>query len=470
MQRLKTYLSVIDPRLLQHVGGKPGEFIRQFRAKKYLNETALIEDICQGDKDLVYYQQLKTNVLKILQSFAVVSQFRGSNPLKKKLDFCRKKFLLAQKFTSSGERMEGIRLTKQAYTLAVEYDFVHMASELASALYTEHVYYSISKRKAKYYATQVKRHTLAYLAEKEAEDLYYQYILENKSVGFLRKAAASIPLETVKCMFLKARLELAYYFKLLDYQGILKACDSGLSMLKDKKGVYSSWLSVFTSSKGIALMATGQHQQADEVFTQASKYAPARTFNDCLMTLYRTINFLHSGDYQQAYELYLENKRCRFDEIRQQFAIIEGYMGFLAHYGYVQLKKTFRIGKYLNENILTHNQKQGDNISILIAELLIYLARDRGKFIDSVEAVKNYSYRHLRDKDTLRAKRFIRILCTLPNANFHLVALRRKTQKHFTYLKKQPIFIGHNAGIIELIPFDKLLNIIVDNLKCKAVS
>ncbi|MEO1627905.1 MAG: hypothetical protein AAFV25_22340, partial [Bacteroidota bacterium] len=160
-------------------------------------------------------------------------------------------------------------------------------------------------------------------------------------------------------------------------------------------------------------------------------------------------------------------KRCQFENIRQQFAIIEAYLYFLSRFNYLSLPKPFRLGKYLNETIKAQSDKQGSNIAILIAELLIYLSKDRAKFIDRIEAVANYSYRYLKDRETRRAKQFIQILCKIPRANFNPIALRRTAKRQIQYLENNPMWMGNNFAV-EVIPFEKLLSMIMEQLQQKA--
>ncbi|MEM9822720.1 MAG: hypothetical protein AAF985_16680 [Bacteroidota bacterium] len=121
--------------------------------------------------------------------------------------------------------------------------------------------------------------------------------------------------------------------------------------------------------------------------------------------------------------------------------------------------------KYFNDTLKNEADYQGDNVTILIAELLMYLAKDRGRFIDRVESVQNYIYRYLRGKDTQRAKWFIRILCTLPRANFNPIALRRLAHKQIENLRISPNS-GQNFSI-EIIPFGNLLDMIIVHLNKK---
>ena len=129
----------------------------------------------------------------------------------------------------------------------------------------------------------------------------------------------------------------------------------------------------------------------------------------------------------------------------------------------------FRVGKYLNETFKAQTDKQGDNINILIAELLVYLARDRGKFIDRIEAVQHYSYRHLKGEDTKRAKWFFKVLCMVahPKVNFHPIALRRKAKRYIDLLESHPVRMGKDFAI-EIIPYEQVLEIIMVQLGRKA--
>ncbi|MEM9823282.1 MAG: hypothetical protein AAF985_19530, partial [Bacteroidota bacterium] len=217
---------------------------------------------------------------------------------------------------------------------------------------------------------------------------------------------------------------------------------------------------------GIAQMATAQYSSAEQNFLKAQTYAPRHSLNDYIVRYYRTLNAFHSGNYTLAQELYLKNKNCKFTAIKDQFAIMQAYLCFLTYTGYLPFNGPFRIGKYLNETFKQQTHKQGDNINILIAELLIYLARNRGRFIDRVEAVKNYSYRHLKGKATQRAKWLIRILCMLPRVDFNVIALQKAAQKQIEQLRNNPLAMGGNFAL-EIIPYEALLAMIFKHLEQK---
>ena len=474
MEGLKTYFSSIDPHLFSHVSGKPREFIDVFRAHDFLSEEAFIRKLCGGKDDNNSYREWKSRTVKILQALVIISHARGSSLVKKKYDNCQKKFLLGQKFLTQGQRKEGIRLIKQAYLIAEGFDFSHLACELGSILHHDHVYYHRNKKLAALYAQKVKKYLANYMAEKEAEYYFYNVVeqmyssIETKQLKEAMEGIIKVRGDSIKYKVYEASIKVLYGIHTGKCEQIINSCTEAIQFFNDKAGAYPAYYIFFLKNKGIAQTATEKYIEARTSFEQAEKYTNNSLYNAHMIQFYKILNELHAGNYQIAYKLYQKNKRCKIEEIRQQFVIIEAYLGFLAHAGFLQLDKIFRIGKYLNDTFKAQKEKQGDNINIIIAELLIYLARDKGKFIDRIEAVKHYSYHHLKGEDTKRAKNFLKILCLMahPKVNFHPVALQRKAGRYIDLLNTQPVRVGENFTV-EIIPYNVLLDMIVNKLMKK---
>lgn len=468
---LKAYFSNIDSRLYKHVSGKPKEFIEVFREGNFLSEEAFMTALCGNEHSEEYYFQWKSRTLKILQAFAIVSDEKGGSTTKKKFDNCQKKFLLAQKFFTQGQRVEGLRLAKQAYQLATEYSFPHLASELASILHHDHVYYHKNRRLASYYEQQTNKYLDYYISEKKAEQyLYKVFQLDNSEISeellkITIQKISNLQGESIKYKFYEATAHIIYATFIGKYEYLIRSCDEVLQFFKTRKGAHPAYYLYFFRARGTAQIAIKKYKEAKVSFDQAEKYTKRSPHNNYIIQFYKMLNELHAGNYQTAYELYQKNKRCKIEPIRQQFAIIEAYLCFLIHTGYLQINKTFRIGKYLNDTFKAQQDKKGDNVNILIAELLVYLARDWGKFIDRIEAIKNYSYRHLKGEDTKRAKSFLKVLCLIahPKVNFHPIALQRKATRHIEILKSHQVRMGENFAI-EIIPFDHLLDMILERV------
>ena len=120
MDGIRSYFGIIDPRFLQRISGKSGEFIKAAKEGNFISEEAFIHHICGEEKERNYYRNLKSRAIKMLQALAIISDSKGISLVKKKYDFCQRNFSIGQKFLTGGERKEGIRLIKLAYREAVK--------------------------------------------------------------------------------------------------------------------------------------------------------------------------------------------------------------------------------------------------------------------------------------------------------------------------------------------------------------
>ncbi|MEM9921548.1 MAG: hypothetical protein AAF990_25825 [Bacteroidota bacterium] len=166
MQKIQAYLSIIDPRLLHQIKGKSAEFIQAFKQYKSDSEEDFMKQFCGDRFSKEQYNKLKSRTIQELQSLLLTSSSRGGSTLKKKYDFCGKKFLIGQKLLNNGCRNEGIRVIRQAHTEAVEYNFIHLASETSSLLYHDALYYKNDSKQADLDAEQTERFLRDYQAEK----------------------------------------------------------------------------------------------------------------------------------------------------------------------------------------------------------------------------------------------------------------------------------------------------------------
>ncbi|MEO1515044.1 MAG: hypothetical protein AAFV95_08520 [Bacteroidota bacterium] len=379
---------------------------------------------------------------------------------------------MAQKLLHFGKRGEGMRLVQEAYETAEAYEFMYLLIELAAIFHHEHSFYEIDPEKANFYADKIEEYQDIYSLNKKVERLYYQTQISSGDAdhaAIIQKGIQKIKAingKTTKYFIYLTVLEVQYGFKIGDYPRAEKKCAEGISFFQGLASSYSSYIYSLSKSQGLAQMALTNYADADQSFEQASMYCPPKSFNDYLLRYYRIINALHAGHYNQAYIWYRQNRNCRFEKLRLHFAILGAYLCFLSHTGLLVLERRFRLGKYLNETIRSQASQKVNNINVLIAELLVHLVRDRGKFIDRVEAAEHYSYRHLKDPGLRRAKWFLKIICRLPAANFHPDALRRRTQKYFDLLEKHPLALGERFEV-EIVPFDILLGLVLKQLKRK---
>ncbi|MEM1324090.1 MAG: hypothetical protein AAGG75_27775, partial [Bacteroidota bacterium] len=405
----------------------------------------------------------------------LISTSKGGITVKKKFDECQKKFTVGHKFLSQGERKEGIKLIRQAYKIAIEYDFSYLACELSSILHRHHTYQSRNIKSARHYASQVKKYLRNYNVEKEAEYYFYQIVMEQMHATvkpeLLEETVREINQlkgESIKFKVYQGTINILNNLYKGEYLRIITDCTKALQYFEGKSGVYPAHHLFFLRNKGTAQTAIGQYEEAAISYEEAELYVANKPYNAYTLQYYKILNALHAQQYQIAFDLCQKSRRCKIEDLRQHFIIVEAYLHFLAHMGFLQLNRPFRISRYINDTFKAQEDKQGSNINILIAELLVYLVTNRGKFIDRIEAVQHYSYRHLKGSDTQRAKWFIKILCLLPHpkVNFHPVALQRKAKRYIDLLKNHPVRMGEGFAV-EIIPFERLIEMIIEKARAK---
>ncbi|MEO1518312.1 MAG: hypothetical protein AAFV95_25060 [Bacteroidota bacterium] len=470
MEKIQAYLSLVDPRLLHHVKGKPGEFIHLFREKKYESEDAFAQRVCDGKHAKAHYRNLKSRTIRILQSLAVMSPSKGGSELKKNYDTAIKKFAVAQKLLNKCHRTEGIQLIKQIHEIAMAYDFVHLACETSSILYHDTLYYQADEDQAERYARQTEQFLADYTAEKKAQYLFYK--LSKKANRGLRsddckkaiKYLSRYKSDSIRFKSYVYRLNIVYGLHMGDYPLVVKKCSEALEFFKGRKGVYRSTYQFFFQERGIARMALSSYADADHDFVTAMQYAPTNSLNEQALRYYQTLNALHSGKYQEAHDLFKQHKDCRVQRLRDEFAIIEAHLCFLTAQGYLELDQPFRMSNDLKKLLKTPLRKKRGNIALATAMLLVYLVRDRSMFIPLVKQVKKYSTRHRKSKGMARAKLFIKILSLMPKANFLSLTLQQSAKKHIQALQAHPISMGTNVAI-EIIPYHILVEMMVGNGK-----
>ena len=187
---------------------------------------------------------------------------------------------------------------------------------------------------------------------------------------------------------------------------------------------------------------------------------PEGNFNWHLALIRRIIICLHSGDYQEAYELYKahNNQACHYPTLREYWDIIWGYLYFLIKIEKIReyTKERFHLGKFLNDVPMYSKDKSGHNINLFIIQIIIRLQREQyGQIIDRIEALRTYVRTHTKNPETVRANIFLNMIIQMEAASFHQAATERKTQKLFAQLQKVPIRLGQNLAV-EIIPYEIL--------------
>ncbi len=468
MKEIKSYLSIIEPNLLNRLNGKVAAFIKIVKEGNFASEEALIKQVCKGGKDKSYYNNLKSKSLRVLQSLAIVSTNSESNTLVKKLEHCQKDFVLGKKFLNTGIRSEGIRLIKKSYKIAVAYEFTHMACELASILHKDAAHYQTNLKLANKYADEVEQYAQNYLTEKKIERYYLQLVAKvNKGktitvseVYHILEKVNALAGKSILCQVLTALIQVHAGVYSKKYEEVIEKSDQALQLFEKRQGVNISQIKFFHDKKGVALMTLERFAAAKESFERGLSFASRFTPNYFVSKLHICINALHAGDYDTAFEHYRANRNCKFYFIQKQFSIIEAYLYFLSKKGHLSSSR-FRIGKFLLET-----ENEIDNLNVLIARLLVVLVQGQNDFITEVQRLEKELPQYLKLPGSKRANQFLKILITLAKTDFDLTRVEHRVASQVAFLETTPLALGDSLAF-EMIPFHHLWEMIALKLKRK---
>ena len=188
------------------------------------------------------------------------------------------------------------------------------------------------------------------------------------------------------------------------------------------------------------------------------------------------LNF-HRGTYSRTcgifYDQYLSKEFKDLQKIEQQrWHLYEVYVRILLEAGlaeYKGRKKQYNVHKFLNDLPRFSNDKRAMNIPILIAQMIfLIIRRKHDQATDRITALEKYSKRYLKkNDDTFRSNCFIKMLLEVPKQGFNKIAIERHAKKYFDRLKSSEIELIDQPFEIEIIPYERLWEIIMDNLSRK---
>ena len=283
-------------------------------------------------------------------------------------------------------------------------------------------------------------------------------------------------LTTYKVHLYGGLIQLMVYSIQNNYPGTLQVCDKIIHFFEAKSYQANTPLQIAYYQKLVCMIQLKMFENAENVAEKCLSLIEEGAFNWFKYNeLYLTV-CMHTGKYQKAYQIYQEvvnHKRYPFlpSNNKEIWIINEAYLKYLAQIGKIEPStedvqfSRFSIGKFVNETPIFSKDKRGMNIAILAIQILfLILTKKYGKAIDRIEAVEKYCTRYLRQTDTIRSYFFIKMLLTIPLANFHKVAVERKSKPYLDKLCQQPLELSDQTHKIEIINYEKLWEFALDSL------
>lgn len=193
---------------------------------------------------------------------------------------------------------------------------------------------------------------------------------------------------------------------------------------------------------------------------------------------YHHILLSAQGKFQELYALILNvinsKNYKKFLVQNEYWTVIEAYIQFQIRMNKIDPSletsgrklRPFSLARFLNDVPKFSKDKRGLNISILIIQFLfLLLDRKYSKLIDRLDAIKQYSYRYLKNDESYRSNLFIKMLLKVAEADFHPIAAERYTKDMHAKLIASNPSVNFQSTEIEVIPYEKLWEIVMELLE-----
>jgi hypothetical protein len=134
-----------------------------------------------------------------------------------------------------------------------------------------------------------------------------------------------------------------------------------------------------------------------------------------------------------------------------------------------EVKYSQILARLYKENEQIKKDREAMNIPLIAAQLIeAIINKDDSTIIDREEALQKYSSRYVTKNNSVRSNCFINMLLIVVKQNFHVVAIRRHTQKLYARLAATPPHLSGEAAEVEIIPYEHLWEILMDFLSTRS--
>ncbi|THH41485.1 hypothetical protein [Neolewinella litorea] len=382
---------------------------------------------------------------------------------------------------------------EEAFRLAEQFGMLDAAYQSAVMLRRQYVNRRFDRTKYQLYAERARWYKERLRSYEDAvADFNYVIFLRNS-----RQPAAKVQAAAYRAFEKHAHLitrydlpiityivfltELNIYLAVNDYEGVIRVAEKAVEYLDAKTGTQPTMYQVFEVNLCLAYTQLNDYERGTAFARRLLNKTKPSEHNYIKVYELLLILSLRAGKFQGAYDSYLALKPKVVNAkmqpfFRDTFRIIEAYLYLLIRLGQVEPHaddmtfRRYRISRLINSFDQVPGEKSHRNIHLLIIEIVDnIISRKHGKVTYSIEAITKYANRHLRGSEYRRVRYFLKALAQLSTQQYHREAVERHTRRYLNLMAEHPLNESRLQYYMELIPYDVLWGLILQELGYKRV-
>ena len=261
-----------------------------------------------------------------------------------------------------------------------------------------------------------------------------------------------------------------------EFETCLEKANEGLEICqkefpKDLHFIYTLKINIAVSNFHL-----NQYEESEKYFVEALSLSKSGNrvwfHNNSLyfMTLVRM------KSYKKLIRLFLEVKKynslSNFVVQDEQWKIREAYLNFLVLLNKIEDAEeeisnlpSFSSSRFINSVPYYTKDKSGQHVTIIILKILFLLSRKKYDMVEDLsESLTQYTYKYLKNNETLRSNCFIKMLIKMTKAGFHPVRTQAYVKELYHRMAAARVTIDEKSNMIEIIPYEELWDNVIDIL------
>lgn len=485
-------IEIFDDYSLKNKNSKFNEFYEALMIGKFKNDRDAASFLygCSPTDDK--YRQLKSRFRKRLLNtlFFLDVNLPGTSNYDRAYYSCNKDWTLVKILLSNGAPFTASTLARQILTVALKFKFADIIVNCSRILRT----YSADtddEKEFELYDQYIKQYSDILDAEIRSEELYQRVFM-----NYYKPPAKSTELKEridTYCDALVGLSEIydspiviynmylvwAFRFEMLhDYESMIEVCQKAEHYIEQNPIYYQDEkLATFQLKKMSAFLHLRDYKRGKVNAEKCLQTFPEGSDNWFTFIEYYFLLSMHSENYINALAIYSRaTSNAKFRKLsasdRERWKIYEVYLNYIIDvFGdenpvlRKQNRKTFKVQRFLSDPILYPKDMRIFTIFMVIAQILFYLEKKSfNNVTELIERLKTYANRQLKKEEYYRTIQFIRLLQQLQKAEYQLDGLSN-TEKYYNRLSQNPFFYRGLISELEVIPYEKMWNIILSRLK-----
>ena len=484
-------IEIFDDNALKNKNSKFNEFYEALLAGKFKNDrdASMFLYNCTPTDDK--YRQLKSRFRKRLLNtlfFLDVNTPATSN-YDRAYFTCNKEWTLVKILMANGAIHTAADQASQILTIALKFKFADIIVNCASIL-RKYAAETGDEKLYEDYDQNIKQFAHILDAEIRSEELYQRVVMH-----YYKSASKNIELKEKIDIYCDALVGLsetyespviiynmylvwAFRFEMLqDYGGMLEVCEKAENYIEQNPLYYQDdKLATFQLKKMAAFLHLRDYKRGR---ANAEKcLANITEGSDIWYTFmeYYLLLAMHTENFINAFAIFnkaINNTKFKklTSEEKEKWNIYEVYLNYIVEINegnavfQAQRRKSFKLQRFLSDPILFPKEERIFTIHLVIAQIIYNLERKNYNLMgESIERLKNYANRQLKAEDYFRTIQFIRLLQQLVKSDYKEAEFTT-VDKYYARLQQTPFFYRGLLHELEIIPYEKLWDMIVVRLK-----